>query len=298
MPEKILITGGDGFIGRYLCRECDKRGITYCVLKKDADSAPKQNIYCVDIRDADGLAKVMQEYQPDSIIHLAAIASVVYENTSEIYDVNVRGSETLLNAAQENLKPGSKLILISTAGVYGNQSVDLLTEDLPFNPANHYSISKMATEILSRQYKNDLDIHIVRPFNVIGVGQNKKFLIPKLVEHFAERKKEIQLGNLSPVRDYISVEFCAEVLLELATANKPLPEVLNICSGIGHSGTEVIELLGQITGYCPELVSKEEFSRKNEVWSLVGSTKMLDGVMEGKKQEALEAILKRMLAQY
>lgn len=298
MPEKILITGGDGFIGRYLCRECDKRGIAYCVLKKDADSAPKQNVYCVDIRDADGLAKVMQEYQPDSIIHLAAIAFVVYENTSEIYDVNIRGSETLLNAARENLKPGSRLILISTAGVYGNQNVDLLTEDLPFNPANHYSISKMATEILSRQYKNDLDIHIVRPFNVVGVGQNKKFLIPKLVEHFAERKKEIQLGNLSPVRDYISVEFCAEVLLELTTANKPLPEVLNICSGIGHSGTDVIELLERVTGYYPNLVSKKEFSRKNEVWSLVGSTEMLDGVMGGKKQEALEAILKRMLVHY
>lgn len=295
MVEKILITGGNGFIGRYLCDECDQQGIGYSILKSTKEAYTPKGTYTADIRERESLECVIREYEPDAIIHLAAIASPVHSNVTEIYDVNVKGTENLLEVARANMKHGGRMVLVSTAGVYGNQAMELLTEDLPFNPMNHYSFSKMVTEILSRQYVDDLDIHIVRPFNIVGVGQNSQFLIPKLVEHFARKEPQIKLGNLDAVRDYVSVKFCAQVMLKLALSEKPKPRIVNICSGVGHSCRQVIELLEEMTGHQLEILSSKEFSRRNEVWSLVGSTDRLDQITDGTKTEPFRSVLETML---
>lgn len=296
MSDRILITGGGGFIGRYLCRECDRQGIDYCVLKTPEEEYSGKAVYTADIRDRDALRAAIRDLRPDAVIHLAAIASAVHSDVTEIYDVNVRGTENLLEAARDGMAQGARLVLVSTAGVYGNQQAPLLTEDLPFNPANHYSFSKMVTEILSRQYTDELDIHIVRPFNIVGSGQNKQFLIPKLVEHYARRSPQIKLGNLDPKRDYVSVEFCAQVMLELALSKTSQPDVVNVCSGTGHSCRQVLELLTELTGHEPEVLSTAEFSRKNEVWSLVGSTERLRQVMGARETGPLRLVLEEMLS--
>lgn len=295
MTDKILITGGTGFIGRHLCHECDQQGIKYADLKTLKESRIQEVAYSADIRDRKSLEYAIREYQPDAIIHLAAIASPVHNNITEIYDVNVKGTENLLEAARANMKQRGRLVLVSTAGIYGNQASEVLTEDLPYNPMNHYSFSKMVTEILSKQYVNDLDIHIVRPFNIVGTGQNSQFLIPKLVEHFARKEPQIKLGNLDAVRDYVSVEFCAQVMLKLALSKKSLPDIVNICSGVGHSCRQVIALLEEMTGHQPEILSTTEFSRRNEVWSLVGSTDQLYLVTDGVKTEPFRSVLETML---
>jgi len=295
--HRILITGGAGFIGGYLIQECDKQEIDFLMTGRPGRLPAKYSgrERPMDIMDQDRIEEILEEYQPDIIIHLAAIASVVHRDPVEIYRINVLGTENLMNAAAKKLPEGSRMILLSTAGVYGNQAEKKLYESLPFNPVNHYSCSKMVTEVMSRQYRDHLDICIVRPFNVIGIGQSKNFLIPKLVHCFKKREQQIQIGNLASIRDYVSVEFCAKVLVDLALAQNA-PEIINICSGQGHSCQEVIDILKELTGFKPRVVPVSNLIRPNEIWNLVGDNTILRSIIQNRYHNLpLKEILSNML---
>lgn len=276
--KKILITGANGFIGNDLVKKCEKNGYEYmaCVCGCRAD---KPNTYLLDLLDIDNIRTVFRQFMPDVIIHLAAIAAPVHSNAAEIYNVNVCGTENILKAAEEILPKGTRIILISTAGVYGNQDIEALNENCPFNPVNHYSCSKMTTEIWSRQYSDIFDITIVRPFNIIGKGQRETFFIPKLVKHFVEKQPVIKLGNMSSVRDYVPLSLCTDVMLKLAVNDEKNPPVLNICSGVGHSCAEVVEILEELTDFHPEIEVTSDFVRKNELHHLVGDPERLSNFM-------------------
>jgi len=100
---------------------------------------------------------------------------------------------------------------------YGNQEVEKYREDLPYNPANNYSYSKMITEYLGKRYKDNLEIVTIRPFNIIGVGQSENFLIPKLVEHFANKKENLKITEeeFSKLYGKENIEFEKEEVLPL-----------------------------------------------------------------------------------
>lgn len=295
--KKVLISGGSGFIGRYMCKECENQGIDYLATYNSAP-ADREHACKVNLLDYEELKKALAAEKPDTVIHLAAIASTVHNDIAELYRVNVGGTENLLKAMAETV-PGARLMLTSTAGVYGNQNIPYLHEDLPYNPVNHYSCSKMITEIWSRQYADQLNITIVRPFNIIGYGQNENFFVPKLVKNFASHAEEIRLGNLDAVRDYVSVDFCARVFIKLASMTENVPPVVNICTGIGHSCRQVIELLEELTGEEPNIVSTASYSRSNEVWRLVGDNTRLNSVLNNEfSSSSLRDVLENMLAHY
>lgn len=299
MKKKLLITGGNGFIGRYFCRECAAQGIDFSVLCRNGGATENaDHRYYADLLDARSLGGAMEVLCPDVVVHLAAIASPVHENAAEVYETNVIGTENLLSAAQNCLPVGTRVILASTAGVYGNQEVAYLSEDTPFNPINHYSYSKMVMEFLSRQYADRLDICIIRPFNIIGSGQKENFFIPKLVKLFSQHASEIFLGNLKSVRDYVPVDYCAKVIMDLALSKSPVPSILNICSGVGHSCEEIVHIMEDLTGYIPKIYSTHEFSRQNEIWRLVGDpTRLKSLIAEKYVARPVEDILKEMLFQ-
>lgn len=297
MGKKLLITGGNGFIGRALCRACLADGTEFLVLSRGGGcvECPGHG-FSGDILDVGSLEAAMEIFRPDVVVHLAAIASPVHQNVLEVYNANVVGTENLLTAAKKRLPAGTRVILASTAGVYGNQPVSLLSEDMPFNPVNHYSYSKMVMEFLGRQYADVLDICIIRPFNIIGTGQKENFFIPKLVKHFSQRTPEIFLGNLKAVRDYVSVDLCAQAIIALVKTERPVPPVLNVCSGIGYSCEDIVHILEELTGHHPKIHSSAEFTRSNEIWRLVGDPTHLKNMIDGEYTiEPIAEILKTML---
>lgn len=280
--NKILITGGTGFIGKYVCKECQENQIDYLALGADDCNMKSGNrIKMVDLLNYNELSETIRNFLPDAIIHLAAIASPVHNDAAQIYKVNVCGTENVLKAALSMETP-PKLLLISTAGVYGNQQVCHLHESLPFNPVNHYSYSKMVTEIMSRQYSDQMDICIIRPFNVIGSGQSRSFFVPKLVAAFSNRETVLHLGNMDAIRDYVSVDFCAKLFVDLCIRNKKNPNIVNICSGIGHSCMDIYNILTKLTGFYPQIIKESSFTRRNEIWSLVGDTQIMNSVINGR----------------
>lgn len=278
--NKILITGSNGFIGNYVCKELNKRKIDYLAIDKGKKPIFIKKYFEIDINDFSCLKKIIINYKPKTIIHLAAIANPVYEDSAELYKVNTIGSENLMKAASL-LKNKCRIILISTAGVYGNQKVKKIKENCTLNPINHYSCSKASMEKISNNYKNNLDIHILRLFNVIGDNQNNNFIVPKLVSKFKNKEKIIELGNIDAIRDYVSVSFCANIIVDSAINNN-VPEIMNVCSGRGYSVRDIINILIKVTGFNPKIIISKNFIRNNEIWRLVGDPCLLNSFINKK----------------
>src|SRR6266540_6801643 len=201
--RKVLITGIDGFTGVYLEDLLQKAG--YDVYGLVYPTSRKEKHRSCNIADKDDVTAALNTIKPDYIIHLAGISFVQHSDSRQIYDINLFGTLNILKASLDiGFKP-KKILLASSANVYGNPSTGMIDESVCPAPVNHYAISKLAMEFKARTYFDRLNILITRPFNYTGVGQETHFLIPKIVKHFKERKEAIELGNLDVVRDFSDV---------------------------------------------------------------------------------------------
>lgn len=290
--KKIIVTGGSGFIGGYVLSELQHQKCECAIIDENVKEGTNYKTYKASLLDETKLEEALLDFKPDAVIHLAAIARVTHCDTVQLYNVNICGTENVLRAV-EKYNTNTKVVMISTAGVYGNQDAETYSEELPYNPANHYSYSKMIDEYLAKQYES-LDIRIVRPFNIVGAGQSDYFIVPKLIKGFATGEKEIRMGNVKPLRDYVEVTYCARVIVKLALEEKVKYTTYNVCSGIGTSVEDVIEMLAELSGHKPDIIQDSEFVRKNEVWKLVGdNTRVLD-LMMGEHPRPLCEVIKEM----
>ncbi len=272
MPGRALITGISGFTGRYLARELEQLGYEVFGLGH-LESASAGN-YQVDLRDAPRVQEVVTTLQPEVVVHLAAIAFVAHSEVSDIYTSNVVGTRNLLSSLAACNSIANKVLLASSANVYGNGGGSILDESCPLQPENDYAVSKCAMELMSRQWRRQLPIVITRPFNYTGVGQSLSFLPPKLVDHFARREPRVELGNIDVYRDFSDVRTVANAYARLLDGGKP-GEVYNVCSGVSYSIQDMLELLADIAGYEIAVEVNPAFERANEVKRLQGSNRRL-----------------------
>ncbi|MBY4722337.1 MULTISPECIES: NAD-dependent epimerase/dehydratase family protein [Burkholderia] len=287
----ILVTGATGFVGRHLVHQLRELGHTVVgTTTRGGDGAE-----VCDLRDRDRVHEVVRAADPDVVIHLAALSSVTQGATLEYYETNLVGTENLMQAV-DSLGSRRRFIFVSTAGVYGNQKTSLLSEDLAPLPVSHYGISKFACERVVSNFGDRHDITIARPFNLIGVGQSSSFIVPKLVRHFARREPSIRLGRLEPVRDYIDVHSCCDILASLIGQDASYGEVVNICSGRGTSVQELLDVIADICGHKIEVVAAPEFMRANEVFRLLGSTEKLDRLLPDRRPlQPITDVMREML---
>lgn len=273
--DTILLTGASGFIGRMLMASLQESG--YNVVGT-ANRHGVPGLALCDITNAAQVSTVVKDVQPDIIIHSAALSSVTQGKTMDYYGINVLGTENLLKAMNE-LGGRKRLIFLSTAGVYGNQGIEVLSEDLCPKPVSHYGCSKFAAERFVLNEKDKHDVSILRLFNIIGVGQNREFIVPKLVHHFRNRLPEIELGNIDAERDYLPVECVGNTIKALMLCEKSYGETINICAGGGTSVRQLLALMTEITGHHIDVVSSAKFTRKNEVWRLVGDKQRIESLL-------------------
>jgi nucleoside-diphosphate-sugar epimerase len=180
----------------------------------------------------------------------------------------------LLEALAADSRRLRAVLLASSANIYGNSEVELLTEDVPPAPANDYAVSKLAMEQMANLWKDRLPIIIARPFNYTGVGQSDKFLLPKIVDHFRRQASLIELGNIDVARDFQDVRFVANAYRRLLDANA-VGQTVNLCSGQAYTLTEVIRMVEALAGYRIEVKVNPAFVRANEVARLTGSNRKL-----------------------
>lgn len=268
MQKRALITGVNGFTGRYLASEL--KAANYRVFgTADVNEPIGPDVIAVDICHHAELGRVVADVRPDVVAHLAAISFVGHGDATAIYRVNVVGTRNLLEALAElEIRPRA-VLLASSANIYGNAAVAVINESIPAAPANDYSVSKLAMEYMARLWMDRLPIVITRPFNYTGVGQSTQFLLPKIVDHFQRGERLIELGNIDVERDFSDVRVVARVYAKLL-ANAPAGEVFNICSGKAHSLKDALAMMSEIAGYEIEVRVNPAFVRASEVKRLLG----------------------------
>ena len=276
MKGRALVTGLAGFTGRYMARELEALG--YEVVGLDQRHASRPGEHLVDLRNGPRLAEIVAAIQPSVVVHLAAIAFVAHGDVSDLYTSNIVGSRNLLAALAACKTPAQKVLLASSANVYGNAAVATLDEDCAVQPENDYAVSKYAMELLARHWRDTLPIVIARPFNYTGVGQSPNFLLPKLVDHFARRLPRVELGNIDVYRDFNDVRMVASAYARLLERGVP-GEAYNVCSGQAYSIKDVLAMLAELAGYSIEVDVNPAFVRANEVRRLVGSNRKLASVI-------------------
>lgn len=283
---RILLTGSTGFTGIHF--------------KASAEAAGHEVLpFTANLTDKSAVASEVATTAPDAVVHLAAIAFVGHAHDAELYAVNTVGTSNLLAAlaAWPAESRPRKLLIASSANVYGNCAQSPITETQPPAPVNHYAASKLAMEHMALAHLDRLPVVITRPFNYTGPGQSPSFLIPKLVDHFARRAPVIELGNLHVEREFNDVRMVTEAYLRLLDAGEA-GQVYNVCSGLPYSLLSVLERLTQLTDHRPEFRVNPNFVRANEVHRLCGDPSKLRRCLGVLPDYTLEECLSLMLGQF
>lgn len=292
-PSRVLITGVSGFTGRHLAGHLAEQGWEVFGLTSSPDDASAANL-CADLADTDALADWIGLIRPTHVVHLAALSHVVGPPLP-FYAVNVLGTESLLQAlAKADCRP-DKVVIASSANIYGQTPASPIDEDQPAVPANHYAASKAAVEWIARQWFDRLPIIVTRPFNYTGPGQSEAFLFAKLAAAFHRRQPVLQLGNQRIARDLSDVSFVTEAYRRLLES--PVQStVVNICSGRSVSIAEALAILRGLTGHDPEITTDPALLRANDIEVLTGDPTRLQAAIGALEPVAPEAIFRTMLA--
>jgi GDP-6-deoxy-D-talose 4-dehydrogenase len=289
----VLLTGANGFTGKYVRAELEAAG--YTVVGAVVGASRGAHEVTLDITSLDNCRRVMEKVRPDYLIHLAAISFVQHADADAFYRVNVIGTINLLQAIADARLSPQRIVIASSANVYGNATEGVIGEAQAPQPVNHYAVSKLAMEFMVRTWCDRMPIVLARPFNYTGVGQEAHFLVPKIVSHFVRRDAVIELGNLDVERDFSDVRRVASAyhgLLEQDCAG----EIVNVCSGRPYSLRDIVRMMQDIAGYEIDVRVNPAFVRQSEVKTLVGSPEKLQALVANLKMYALDETLRWMYA--
>lgn len=271
--QRVLVTGASGFTGRYVMEALRKEGFTPFAL-------------VADLCDAKALKTEIFSIKPDAVIHLAGIAYVGHENPADFYRINLIGTLHLLQAVEAVGTVSGSVVLASSANIYGNAyQTDAISELFLPHPLNDYAVSKLAMEEMASLWSKRLPITVVRPFNYTGVGQSLNFVIPKIIDVFIRKERDLILGNIDVWRDFTDVRDIARWYVEVLKA-RIRGETLNFCSGKSISLRDIIHICEKYSGYTVKIKSYAGLKRNNDLVRLCGDQSKLT-LLLGKAAEPM-----------
>lgn len=269
--QKIIITGGAGFIGsnflsKYVLRfpEIDFINIdalTYAgnIEKISIEARNAKNYFFekVDIRDIDALEKVYQKYTPTDIIHFAAESHVdnSIKNPKLFSEVNVIGTQNLLDLHRKYAM--NRFHYISTDEVYGDiPDSGYFTEETHLEPSSPYSASKAGGDMLTSAYGRTfgIDYTITRCSNNYGPHQNFISLIPLFISKIKKDEKVPLYGDGSNIRDWLYVEDHCDAIWEVFTRAKK-KSVYNVGGNNEYTNLEITKIILEAMGKSEDLIS-------------------------------------------
>ncbi len=254
MKPKAFITGVSGFVGPYLVGHLVESGFEVFGIDRSGKKVDGCKVYSCDVTDAAAVAKVVKKIRPAFIFHLAGQSSVgkSWKAPDITWKVNVEGAKNLFGAvAAAKISP--KILLVSSAEVYGIPKKVPIAEDHPMAPVSPYGESKVEQERIALEHvKDGMHIVISRSFNHTGPGQPSEFVCSNFARQVAgigkgRQPPVIRVGDLGIKRDFSDVRDVVRaypLLLEKGRAG----EAYNVCSGSAFTIGDVIEKLAKISG--------------------------------------------------
>jgi GDP-4-dehydro-6-deoxy-D-mannose reductase len=288
---RTFVTGASGFVGTWLTRHLEACGDTVYPLRDE-----------FDIADEVVVAREAATAAPEVIYHLAGLADVgrSWEIPAETFRVNALGTLVLCEVARQ-LVPRPRVILVSSAEVYGIAGGTPLGEETPLRPVTPYAASKVAAEYVGLQafLGHGLEVVRVRPFNHVGPGQAESFVVSALARRVAEAERagtdEIRVGDLSSARDFTDVRDVVRAYRLLAGLGRP-GEVYNVCSGVAVPIRTVLDEIVALAARPVTPIEDPALRRPVELPVLVGDASKLVALTGWKAEIPLRQTLVDVLA--
>ena len=311
MSVKALVTGADGFIGSHLTETLVRRGYevrAFCYYnsfgsrgwleQSDRDIADGVEYFMGDIRDPNGVREAMKGIH--TVFHLAALIAIPfsYHSPDSYVDTNIKGTLNVLSAARDLKTP--RLLVTSTSEVYGTAKYVPIDEKHPFSGQSPYSATKIGADRLAESFYRSfgLPLTIVRPFNTYGPRQSARAVIPTIVTQLLAGRELIELGSLSPTRDFTYVTDTVNGFIALSTCEEAVGEEVNIASGTEISIGSLAEVLIRLINPNAKIRSDEKRLRpeKSEVERLLGSNDKIHQLCGWKPEHDLAGGLAKTVA--
>lgn len=287
---KILVTGAEGFIGSHLVESLLDEGVKVKAFvlynsfnswgwldRLPKDRLDKIEIFAGDVRDPYGVRTAMKGV--DAVCHLAALIGIPfsYEAPDAYVDTNVKGTLNVLQAGRD--RKVSRILVTSTSEVYGTARYVPIDEKHPFQGQSPYSATKIAADRLAESFYRsfDLPVTIVRPFNTYGPRQSARAVIPAIISQLLAGKQEIELGALTPTRDYTYVQDTCRGFIEILRSERTIGEEINIASNQEISIGDLAKLIIDLMNSQARIVRGTQRIRpeKSEVMRLLGDNRKI-----------------------
>lgn len=256
--RKVLVTGGEGFIGSTLVERLVHEGADVRALVHynpfgrtgwlDPEVHRAVEVLAGDVRDAERVFDAVDGCEV--VFHLAALIGIPYSYVApESYlQVNVTGTHHVARAC---LRAGvARMVHTSTSEAYGTALRVPIDEDHPLQPQSPYSASKIGGDMVALSFFHafELPVAVIRPFNTYGPRQSTRAVIPTILSQLHAGAGEVSLGSTTPTRDFNYVDDTVAGFLAVADCDRAVGEVINIGSGREISIGDLVALLISVTG--------------------------------------------------
>ena len=310
---RVLVTGADGFVGRYALPALRAAGHDVVACHRAGaglpvwSSAPELVGIAWRPLELGHEASVAEAVRgtPEGVLHLAALSSggAARRDPGLAWEVNAAGTARLVEALAQGRAPGTAgplVVVVSSGEVYGPAGPEPRREADATRPVSPYAASKLGAEEAARETarRTGLRVVIARPFAHTGPGQQADFVAPAFVRRLraarAAGERTVSTGNLDPIRDFLDVRDVADAYVKLLWSGAA-GETYNIASGVGLSLRVLFERLAALVGANVEPVLDAALVRTADIPYLVGNAAKLTAATGWSARIPLDRTLRDLL---
>lgn len=287
---KVLVTGADGFIGSHLVELLLAMGHevrAFCMYNSNGnwgwlDSLPQSikselDVFLGDIRDPVCVREAMRGCE--QVFHLAALIAIPYSYVApaSYVETNIIGTLNVVQAARD--LGVNRVVHTSTSETYGTAQFVPITEKHPLVGQSPYAASKIGADQIALSYWRSFEtpVSVLRPFNTYGPRQSTRAVIPTIITQIASGQRQIQLGALSPTRDFNFVADTCAAFLAVASSDVALGQTINSASNFEISIGDTAALIAEVMNADVEISTDKQRLRpeRSEVNRLFGDNTLL-----------------------
>jgi GDP-4-dehydro-6-deoxy-D-mannose reductase len=311
MALRALVTGIGGFAAGHLARCLVERGLTVYGTHRPgrapAALPPSVRLLAADLADNSAWGEAVREAQPDWVFHLAGVSSETEsrQQPERALSLNLVGTLSLLTALLP-LQRRPRILVAGSSAEYGRvrPEENPIREQQPLRPVSPYGVSKAAQGLLALQHhaEHGLEVIHARAFNHTGPGQRDGFAASTFARQIAEaeaglRPREIEVGSLTPRRDFADVRDVVRAYIALLASGRP-GEVYNVGSGQAVAMSAVLDSLLALSPAPLRAVPSPSRLRPVDMPLLVADTRKLQGATGWSPEILLEQTLGDLLASW